>query len=145
MWNPVGPEPQSIWQVSERQKDIQYASRTDSHIARQQQIHRLRHVIRELVTRLPEAERSSPDVQALAAWGCQTTMRVIKLAAPRLDGDDQWKDIDFTPSGIAARRQAGFEAAMQAIAARPWEMPMDPTEGLTVYSPEENRVGERHA
>lgn len=55
------------------------------------------------------------------------------------------KDIDFTPSGIAARRQAGFEAAMQAIAARPWEMPMDPTEGLTVYSPEENRVGERHA
>ncbi|MBU9434431.1 patatin-like phospholipase family protein [Burkholderia multivorans] len=145
MWNPVGPEPQSIWQVSERQKDIQYASRTDSHIARQQQIHRLRHVIRELVMRLPEAERSSPDVQALAAWGCQTTMRVIKLAAPRLDGDDQWKDIDFTPSGIAARRQAGFEAAMQAIAARPWEMPMDPTEGLTVYSPEENRVGERHA
>ncbi|KVZ30744.1 patatin [Burkholderia multivorans] len=145
MWNPVGPEPQSIWQVSERQKDIQYASRTDSHIARQQQIHRLRHVIRELVMRLPEAERSSPDVEALAAWGCQTTMRVIKLAAPRLDGDDQWKDIDFTPSGIAARRQAGFEAAMQAIAARPWEMPMDPTEGLTVYSPEENRVGERHA
>ncbi|KVR42091.1 patatin-like phospholipase family protein [Burkholderia multivorans] len=145
MWNPVGPEPQSIWQVSERQKDIQYASRTDSHIARQQQIHRLRHVIRELVMRLPEAERASPDVQALAAWGCQTTMRVIKLAAPRLDGDDQWKDIDFTPSGIAARRQAGFEAAMQAIAARPWEMPMDPTEGLTVYSPEENRVGERHA
>ncbi|OXH83660.1 patatin, partial [Burkholderia multivorans] len=88
------------------------ASRTDSHIARQQQIHRLRHVIRELVMRLPEAERASPDVQALAAWGCQTTMRVIKLAAPRLDGDDQWKDIDFTPSGIAARRQAGFEAAM---------------------------------
>ncbi|AIO34732.1 patatin-like phospholipase family protein [Burkholderia cenocepacia] len=145
MWNPVGPEPQSIWQVSERQKDIQYASRTDSNIARQQQIHRLRHVIQELVKRLPEAERTSDDVRALAAWGCQTTMRVIKLAAPRLDGDDQWKDIDFTPAGIAARRQAGFEAAMQAIAARPWDMPMDPVEGLTVYSPEENRVGERHA
>ncbi|MBM2767596.1 patatin-like phospholipase family protein [Burkholderia anthina] len=144
MWNPVGPEPKSIWQVSERQKDIQYASRTDSHIARQQQIHRLRHVIQELVTRLPEAERTSADVQALAAWGCQTTMRVIKLAAPRLDGDDQWKDIDFTPAGIAARRQAGFEATMQTIAARPWEIPMAPTEGLSVWSPDENRIGERH-
>lgn len=86
MWNPVGPEPQSIWQVSERQKDIQYASRTDGNIARQQQIHRLRHVINELVMRVPEPERASADVQALAAWGCQTTMRVIKLAAPRLDG-----------------------------------------------------------
>jgi NTE family protein len=82
VWNPAGPEPASIWQVAERQKDIQYASRTDSHIARQQQIHRLRHVIRELVKRLPEAERATPEVQELASWGCGTTMRLIKLAAP---------------------------------------------------------------
>ncbi|TCW77391.1 patatin [Burkholderia sp. SRS-46] len=134
MWNPVGPEPESIWQVSERQKDIQYASRTDSHIARQQQIHRLRHVIGELVGHVPEAERATAEVRALAAWGCQTTMRVIKLAAPRLDGDNQLKDIDFTPAGIAARRQAGYDAARQAIAARPWDMPMDPIEGMAVYS-----------
>ncbi|PVX85042.1 patatin-like phospholipase family protein [Paraburkholderia unamae] len=137
VWNPAGPEPDSIWQISERQKDIQYASRTDSHIARQQQIHRLRHVIRELVKRLPEAERATAEVQDLAAWGCQTTMRLIKLAAPRLDGDDQLKDIDFTPSGIAARRRAGYEAAMRAIAARPWEAPMDPIEGLSVYNADE--------
>ena len=137
VWNPAGPEPQNIWQISERQKDIQYASRTDSHIARQQQIHRLRHVIRELVKRLPEAERATAEVEALAAWGCQTTMRLIKLAAPRLDGDDQMKDIDFTPAGIAARQRAGYEAAMRAIAERPWEAPMDPIEGLTVYSADE--------
>nr|WP_232446587.1 patatin-like phospholipase family protein [Burkholderia ubonensis] len=137
MWNPVGPEPESIWQVSERQKDIQYASRTDSQIKRQQQIHRLRHVIRELVRHVPEAERATPEVRALAEWGCQTTMRVIKLAAPRLDGDNQFKDIDFTPAGIAARRRAGYDAAMRAIAARPWEAPMDPIEGLSVYSPDE--------
>ncbi|MCG5078655.1 patatin-like phospholipase family protein [Paraburkholderia tagetis] len=143
VWNPIGPEPESIWQISERQKDIQYASRTDSHIARQQQIHRLRHVIRELVNRLPEAERASSEVQALAAWGCQTTMRMIKLAAPRLEGDDQLKDIDFTPAGIASRQRAGYEAAMRAIAARPWEAPMDPVEGLTVYNADEYITGER--
>ncbi len=145
MWNPVGPEPESIWQVSERQKDIQYASRTDSHIARQQQIHRLRHVIRELVAHVPEAERATAEVRALAAWGCQTTMRVIKLAAPRLDGDNQFKDIDFTPAGIAARRKAGYEAARQAIAARPWDMPMDPIDGMSVYSADEPAHGEGRA
>ena len=48
VWHQTGPEPESIWQVMGRQKDIQYASRADSHIARQKQIHRLRHVIREL-------------------------------------------------------------------------------------------------
>ena len=134
MWSPIGPEPESIWQVSERQKDIQYASRTDSHIARQQQIHCLRHVIRELVKRLPEAERATAEVQELAAWGCNTTMRLIKLAAPRLEGDDQLKDIDFTPAGIAARQRAGYEDAMRAIAARPWEAAVDPIEGMTVFS-----------
>ena len=135
MWNPNGPEPDNIWRVSERQKDIQYASRTDSHIARQQQIHRLRHVIRELVKHLPEAERAKPEVQELAAWGCHTTMRLIKLAAPRLEGDDQFKDIDFTPAGITARRRTGYEDAMRAIAARPWEEEMDPIEGMMVFSP----------
>ncbi|MBR8068381.1 patatin-like phospholipase family protein [Burkholderia cenocepacia] len=145
MWNPAGPEPESIWQVSERQKDIQYASRTDSHIARQQQIHRLRHVIRELVRHVPEADRASPAVRQLAAWGCETTMHLIKLAAPRLDGDNQWKDIDFTPAGIVARRQAGYDAAKRAIAARPWDLPTDPTEGLTVFDPDAAPVAEKTA
>lgn len=134
MWNPVGSEPDNIWRVSERQKDIQYASRTDSHIVRQQQIHRLRHVIREMAKYLPASERVKPEVQELAAWGCHTTIHLIKLAAPRLAGDDYLKDIDFTPTGIAARRQSGYEDAKRVIAARPWEAAMDPIEGMTVFS-----------
>ncbi len=55
MWNPEGPEPETLWQVMGRQKDIQYASRARSHIARQKQIHHLRHVIRELSKQLPRA------------------------------------------------------------------------------------------
>ena len=53
MWAPNGPEPDSIWKVLARHKDLQYASRAASHIARQKQLHKLRHVIRELATRLP--------------------------------------------------------------------------------------------
>lgn len=134
MWNPTGDEPDNILRVSERQKDIQYASRTESHIARQQQIHRLRHVIRELAKHLPASERAKPEVQELAAWGCNTTMHLIKLAAPRLAGDDYLKDIDFTPMGIAARRQSGYDDTKRAIAARPWEAAMDPIEGMAVFS-----------
>ena len=53
VWNPEGPEPESVWQVMGRQKDIQFASRAKSHIARQKQIHHLRHIIRELSKELP--------------------------------------------------------------------------------------------
>ncbi len=55
----MGAEPETIWEVMNRQKDIQYSSRVASHIARQQQMHRLRHVITELAALLPEDVRNS--------------------------------------------------------------------------------------
>ena len=108
LWNPQGDAPDSIWQVMGRQKDIQYASRADSHIARQQQIHRLRHVIGELVQHLPPSQRDTADVRELAGWGCKTTMHIVRLLAPRLAAEDHTKDIDFTAAGIRARREAGL-------------------------------------
>ena len=35
VWQLTGDEPESIWQVMARDKDIRYATRDDSHIARQ--------------------------------------------------------------------------------------------------------------
>src|SRR5205823_8955101 len=64
-----------------RQKDIQYASRADSHIARQKQIHHLRHVISELAALLPPEVRESMHCRDLTSWGCRTTMHVVRLLA----------------------------------------------------------------
>jgi NTE family protein len=133
VWQPTGVEPESIWQVLGRQKDIQYASRADSHIARQKQIHRLRHVIRELANRLSEKERNTPECKELASWGCGTTMHVVRLLAPALDGEDYFKDLDFSAAGIRFRREAGLTDARRMIAAAPWQAPADPMEGVIVH------------
>jgi NTE family protein len=133
MWNPEGPEPDTLWQVMNRQKEIQYASRAKSHIARQKQIHHLRHIIRQLEKHIPEKLRGSPEVRELASWGCNTTMHVARLSAPRLDGEDQLKDIDFTPSGIRARWQAGYATTRRMIQLAPWRAPVDPIEGVVIH------------
>jgi NTE family protein len=130
VWHQAGPEPESIWQVMGRQKDIQYASRADSHILRQKQIHRLRHVIQELTKELPASKQSDPRVQELAAWGCRTTMHVVHLHAPRLEGEDHTKDIDFTPAGVRSRREAGYAQTLRMIQRSPWHAPTDPIEGV---------------
>jgi NTE family protein len=135
MWNPEGPEPETLWQVMGRQKDIQYASRAKSHVARQKQIHHLRHIIRELAKHIPEKARDSAAVRELASWGCGTTMHVVRLVAPRLDGEDHTKDIDFTGAGIRARWQAGYAAARRAIQRAPWRAHVDPIEGVVVHDP----------
>jgi NTE family protein len=133
VWQPVGHEPQSIWQVMGRQKDIQYASRADSHIAQQKKIHHMRRVIRELVKSLPPEKQETRECRELAAWGCHTTMHVVRLLAPALASEDYWKDIDFSAAGIGARWQAGLDDARRMIQSAPWQAPVDPMEGVVVH------------
>jgi len=133
VWHQTAPQPESIWQVMGRQKDIQYASRADSHIARQKQIHRLRHVIRELHKQIPAAKQADPKVSELASWGCGTTMHVVRLLAPSLNGEDHTKDIDFTAGGLRARWNAGYAGTLKAVERAPWTDPADPIEGMIVY------------
>ena len=133
LWNPSGSEPESIWQVLGRQKEIQYASRAATHIARQKQIHRLRHIISQLGQQLSESKRDSAAVRELLAWGCRTTMHIVHLHAPRLEAEDHTKDIDFTEAGIRARCEAGYRDTKEAIAERPWTGVVDPIEGVLVH------------
>ena len=133
VWHQAGPEPESIWQVMGRQKDIQYASRADSHIARQKQIHHLRHVIRELSRQVPPGKQNQAKVKELASWGCNTTMHVAHLVAPRVEGEDQTKDIDFTAEGVRARRDAGLDEARRMIERAPWRDPVDPMDGVVEH------------
>ena len=83
-------------EVFNRHKDMQYSSRIASQIVRQQQTHRLRHVINQLAARLPEAKRNSATVRELAGYGCPTRMHVVRLLAPQLDRENHTKDIDFS-------------------------------------------------
>jgi NTE family protein len=133
IWNPDGPEPNTITQVLNRQKDIQYCSRTVAQIERQEQIHRLRHIVAELAARLPKAERETPLVREMASHGCLTQMHIVRLLAPQLDGEDHTKDIDFSRNGIKARWEAGLRDARRIIGDAPWRAPVDPREGFYLH------------
>jgi NTE family protein len=135
MWNPMGPEPRTIWEVLNRQKDIQYSSRVVAQISRQRQLHKLRHVVSELVRLIPESERSNALVRELASHGCLTRMHVMLLLAPRLENENCTKDIDFSPSGIRQRWDAGYADTRRAIERSPWEEKADPLEGVIIHGP----------
>ncbi|ACB95480.1 DUF3734 domain-containing protein [Beijerinckia indica] len=142
VWNPDGPEPESIWRVINRQKDIQYSSRAMTQIIRQRQIHRLRHIIAELSKRIPEPERQSPEVREMASYGCQTRMHVVHLLAPLLEGEGHTKDIDFSQENIRRRWEAGISDARHALEVAPWEGDLDPLEGLYLHEFKHGTRGE---
>lgn len=133
LWQQDDNDPETIQQVISRLKDIQYSSRHGSQVSRQQQIHHLRHVVRELGKLLPEAEKARPEVRELISWGCGTVMHILSLRAPRLDGEDGSKDIDFTPASIRARWDAGRQLAAAKIAEAPWQADFDPVIGVLLH------------
>jgi len=133
LWNPLGAEPATMADVFNRQKDVQYSSRIATQIARQDQIHRLRHVINQLAERLPEAERSKPTVRELASYGCQTRMHVVRLQAPQLDRETHTRDIDFSAAGIARRWEAGYAHTNDVLVRAPWVGDFDPLTGVILH------------
>jgi NTE family protein len=141
LWNPLGAEPTTMAQVLSRHKDVQYSSRVATHIARQQQTHRLRHIINQLAARLPESERNDPAVRELTSYGCQTRMHVVRLLAPQLDRESHTKDIDFSPSGIRMRWEAGYAHTKGVLARKPWIGEFDPLSGVILHEPVEGTSG----
>lgn len=133
MWNPVGPEPETMWEVLHRHKDIQYSSRVASHIRRQADLHRLRRVVRELAAFLPEDSLAREDVRELTSYGCSTRTHVVRLLAPGLANEDHTKDVDFSREGIRSRWDAGYAKTLSAIESAPWKVDAEALEGVFLH------------
>jgi NTE family protein len=136
LWNPTGEEPETIWEILNRHKDIQYSSRIASHIVRQREAHKLRHVITKLLEYVPENEKQDPLYQELAKYHCDTRMHVVRLLAPRLDNESHTKDIDFSPAGIRARWDAGYAETNRALERQAWIGEFGLLDGVILHEPE---------
>jgi NTE family protein len=98
-------------------------------------VHKLRHVVSELVKFIPDGDRNHPVVKDLAEYGCKTQMHVVRLLAPRLDNENHTKDIDFSPSGIRQRWEAGYANTMRSLERAAWNDDCDPLEGVILHDP----------
>jgi NTE family protein len=145
IWNPHGPEPETMWEVMNRQKDVQYSSRAAAHIKRQRQLHRMRHLIAELCKMVPEDKRRDNRFSEMASYGCLTRMHVVRLLAPTLDYEDHSKDIDFSAGGIRRRREAGYEDTLKTLGKAPWRAPVDDIEGFILHEASGGRMVETAA
>jgi NTE family protein len=143
LWHPAGPEPETIWQILNRQKDIQYSSRIASHIMRQLETHKLRHVIMKLLDYVPQNVKGDPLVKELAGYSCKTRMHVVRLLAPRLERESHTKDIDFSAAGISTRWEGGYADTMRALERQAWIGEFDPLDGVILHEPEEGPMTEQ--
>ena len=97
----------TISAILNRQKDIQYSSRIASHIVRQRETHKLRHVITNLLEFVPEEEKNDPLYKELAGYRCDTRMHAVRLLSPKLSNETLYQGHRLHPAGISSRWEAG--------------------------------------
>ena len=118
LWSARGSAPRDLLEVLERQKDIQYSSRTrkgtDRFVRRQE----LRHLIQHAIDQLPPAIRIQPEFARLAKEGCRKVMNVVHLIYAAKDFETHAKDYEFSAAAMKAHWSAGYEDARASIARR---------------------------
>jgi len=92
-------------------------------------------VITQLARKLPPDVRDNEAVRELASYGCVSRMHIVQLLAPRFDNENHTKDVDFSPSGIRMRCEAGYKATARALNEAAWLGEFDPLEGVILHRP----------
>ncbi len=133
---PDGIEPETIWQILHRAKDIQYSSRIASHIVRQRETHRLRHVITHLLRLRARGGQEGSARQELAGYRCHTRMHVVRLLAPRLDNESLHQGHRLLAGGHPQRWEAGLCRHHAALTNQAWIGEWDPLDGVILHEPQ---------
>ncbi len=119
-----GALPTTLDEVSEREKDIRFSSRTRAGDTAARETHDVRFAINALWALLPAGLRATREAQALYEYGCVTTMDVAQLIYRPAIRQGSSKDYEFSRQTMEARWAQGHADASATIEAAPWLAPM---------------------
>ncbi len=95
LWSARGEVPQGLMEVFDRQKDIQFSSRTRLGTDHAAGLQALRHTIRRLLDEVPP-EHVAPSLrEALRPWTCNAVFNIVHLIYQAKPYEAQFKDYAF--------------------------------------------------
>jgi NTE family protein len=120
LWSARGELPTTLAEVAERQKDIQYSSRTrlvtDAMHAQQVQRRRLS----ELLALLPEALRNEPAARRAAELACDRRCNVIQLIYRDKAYEGDAKDYEFGQLTLQDHWRSGLDDLRHTLRHPQW-------------------------
>ncbi|NKC31452.1 DUF3734 domain-containing protein [Falsiroseomonas selenitidurans] len=128
-----GPLPTNLSEVTEREKDIRYSSRTRAATGIMRETHDVRHNINTLWDKLPQELRDTPEGRFLYNYGCVTTMDIAQLIYRPAEEQGSAKDYEFSRGTMLQRWAQGRADAEATLAASPWLAAMPPELGARTF------------
>ncbi|WP_082647752.1 DUF3734 domain-containing protein [Lysobacter antibioticus] len=121
LWNARGDLPQTLLDVAERQKEIQYSSRTRLITDTQRVFQHYRRLLRELLEEIPEDVRATnPWAQHAAELACDRRYSVIHLIYRERARIGHFKDYQFGRVAMREHWLSGQSDIARALAHPEW-------------------------
>jgi NTE family protein len=115
LWNARGDLPRTIAEVTTRQKEIQYSSRTRAGTDNFEQIQELRRALADLFEKLPETLRNGPEARLLRPLGDHKVYNIVHLIYRAKNYEGHSKDYDFSRASMEEHWRAGYHDAVRTL------------------------------
>jgi len=120
LFSALGSAPHSLPEVQERQKDIQYSSRTRLNTDLYKRIHRLKRAVSVLLERLPPEQRVFDDPSLLESCKDAPPVNIMHLIYRRKSYDRAFKDYEFSRNTMVDHWQAGRNTLARTLRHANW-------------------------
>ena len=134
LWSAAGELPDNLLDVAERQKDIQYSSRTRAITHTLERAQHQRHILRQLLARIPPEQRAKDplcaEVQAMAEDKRYNVLHLIYRNKPF---DGQAKDYTFGRAEMRVHWDSGVDDMQRTLRHPDWFAPPSAETGFVTH------------
>ena len=116
LWSARGRVPYDMMDVSSRQKDIQYSSRTRAVTDQVLRMQRMRQALQRTMAELPEGAKAKPEIRAIADMARHRSYNIVHLIYQSKIYEGHSRDYEFGLSAMRAHWQSGLEDIRRTLA-----------------------------
>ena len=133
LFSASGDRPRTLTEVRERQKDIQFSSRTRLNTDVFKRTQEMRRTVAKLLDQLPPEFRDLPEAKKLADCRQSALVNIMQLIYRRKPTDRDYKDYEFSRNTMLENWQAGRDVIVRTMRHPSWfELP-DPEAGVVTH------------
>jgi len=116
LWSARGRLPYDLMEVTSRQKEIQYSSRTRAITTHMLQMQKMRQALQRLMAKLPKATKNDQDVLAIADLASPRAYNIIHLIYQAKAFEGHSKDYEFGLHAMREHWQSGLDDIRRTLA-----------------------------
>jgi NTE family protein len=116
LWSARGRVPHDMMEVSSRQKDIQYSSRTRAITDQALRMQQMRQALQRTIERLPESAKQDLEIRAIADMVRQRSCNIVHLIYQSKIYEGHSRDYEFGLSAMRTHWQSGLEDIRRTLA-----------------------------